>query len=168
MTPGQIIEALGLTAHPEEGGYYRETYRSGESVRADALPGRYGSARCLGTAIYYLLTPDTVSALHRVRSDEVYHFYLGGPVRMLQIPENGPPRTLVLGPGIGAGQVLQTVVPRGVWQGSHLLEGAQFALMGATVSPGFEFADYEGASGLESWVARYPDFRETLERLVPR
>src|SRR5262245_1200758 len=133
MTTAQdLITLLHLQPHPKEGGFFRETYRAAE---------RCGE-RSLSTAIYYLLTPNTFSALHRLASDEIFHFYLGHPVRMLQLGADGG-KEIVLGPDLSAGQQVQVLVPRGVWQGSFLEPGGEFALLGCTVAPGFDYADYE-------------------------
>jgi predicted cupin superfamily sugar epimerase len=128
---------LGLVPHPIEGGYFVETYRS-----ADRLP----SGRAISTAIYYLLTPDTFSALHRLAADEVFHFYLGDPVEMLQLWPDGSHHIVPIGPDLSAGERPQVVVPRGIWQGARLRPGGRFALLGTTVAPGFDYADYESAS----------------------
>jgi predicted cupin superfamily sugar epimerase len=165
-TPEELIRLLHLQPLPREGGWYRETYRSSLQLPADVLAPRYRAARSAGTAIYYLLTPDTFSALHRLPTDEVFHFYLGDPVEMLQLgptPEDGG-RILTLGPDIFAGQEVQTVVPAGVWQGSVLGAGGAFALLGTTMAPGFDFADYEAADR-ESLSAAFPNFAERIARL---
>jgi len=162
----ELIRHLGLAPHPKEGGYFRETYRAEDAWPASALPARYGSARRASTAIYYLLTPTTFSALHRLQSDEVFHHYLGSPVRMLQLLPDGTGRTIVLGADVFAGQQVQVVVPRGVWQGSLLEPGGDFALLGCTVAPGFDYADYEGGHRQEL-CARYPTFMDTIARLTP-
>jgi predicted cupin superfamily sugar epimerase len=128
---------LGLVPHPIEGGYFVETYRS-----ADRLP----AGRAVSTAIYYLLTPDSFSALHRLASDEVFHFYLGDPVEMLQLWPDGSHRVVLIGTDLAAGERPQMVVPRGIWQGARLRPGGRFALLGTTVAPGFDYADYETAS----------------------
>src|SRR5438552_12492651 len=133
----ELIELLQLVPHPKEGGFFRETYRSAENIEAGALPARYAAARSQSTAIYYLLTPGTFSALHRLASDEIFHFYLGDPVRILQLAADGTGRTIVLGPDLLAGQQAQVLVRRGVWQGSMLEPGGRFALLGCTVAPGF-------------------------------
>lgn len=132
---------------PLEGGFYRETYRSPEQVSAD-LPARYGSPRSLKTAIYYLLTPETFSAIHRVPGEEVFHFYMGDPVEMLMLqPDEAShhPQTtrIEIGPDLRTGQQLQVVVPGGVWQGTRLITGGRWALMGTTMSPGFDPRDFE-------------------------
>ena len=96
MTVDQIKEQLGLVAHPE-GGYYIQTYKSAESIRHEALDTRYPGARATGTAIYYLLEPGTFSELHRLKSDEIFHFYLGDPVEQLQLWPDGSSRLITLG-----------------------------------------------------------------------
>jgi predicted cupin superfamily sugar epimerase len=164
-TADELIRRLGLQPHPKEGGFFRETYRAEDVWPASVLPARYGGDRRASTAIYYLLTPTTFSALHRLRSDEVFHFYLGSPVRMLQLWPDGTGRTVVLGPDLAAGHALQVVVPRGVWQGSLLEPGGDFALLGCTVAPGFEYADYESGRQAEL-VAQYPAFADLIGRLT--
>ncbi|MFH1220340.1 MAG: cupin domain-containing protein [Candidatus Eisenbacteria bacterium] len=139
----QIAAMLKLKPLPVEGGYFAETYRSTTRIPGEALPEGYGGTRPLCTAIYYLLTPDTFSAMHRLRSDEIYHFYLGDPVEMLQIRPDGSFKMLRLGLDIPNGMEPQIVIPGGVWQGSRLLPGGEFALLGATMAPGFDPADYE-------------------------
>jgi predicted cupin superfamily sugar epimerase len=162
-TAQQLIEYLGLQPHPKEGGYFRETYRSAD--RLSVLPGRYPSERCAGTAIYYLLTPTTFSALHLLQSDEIFHFYLGDPVRMLQLHPDGRGEEVVLGSDVLAGQRPQVVVPRGVWQGSFLEPGGEFALLGCTVAPGFEYADYVHGKR-EELIAHYPESERQIKRLT--
>jgi hypothetical protein len=165
MTAEELIKLLHLQPHPKEGGYFRETYRTEDVFAADALPPRYGGPRAAGTAIYYLLTPTTFSALHRLASDEIFHFYLGGPVRMLQLFPDGQGRTVLLGSDLGAGQSPQLIVPRGVWQGSLLEPNASFALLGCTVAPGFDYADYEHGNR-DQLISQYPDFADWIGRLT--
>jgi len=163
----EIIAALGLQPHPIEGGFFRETYRSAGAIPAGSLPRGYASRgeRSIGTAIYYLLTADTFSELHRLPTDEVFHFYLGGPVRMLQLAFGGGAREVVLGTDLVAGQHPQVVVPAGVWQGSRLEPGVEFALLGATMAPGFDYADYErGHRAL--LIELYPDCAERIRQLT--
>lgn len=153
-TAERLIAALGLKPLPVEGGYFRETYRS----------AAHHGDRSLATAIYYLLTPETFSALHRLPGEEMYHFYLGDPVELLALgPEGG--RVTVLGSDVLAGQVPQLVVPGGVWQGSRLVPGGEFALMGTTMAPGFDFADYEPGHGARL-AASYPAFIERIRGLT--
>ncbi len=165
LTAGQIKAMLHLQPLVGEGGYYIESYRTDEAIPAEALPGRYGGPRAYGTAIYYLLTPDTFSALHRLRSDEVYHFYLGSPVEILLLWPGGRSRVVLLGPDIAAGMQVQVVVPRGVWQGSRVRPGGEYALLGTTMAPGFDPADYEGGSR-EELLAAFPDERERILSLT--
>src|SRR6476620_10000015 len=98
-----LIARLGLTPHPREGGFFRETYRCEESYSPESLPPRYFGPRSVGTAIYYLLKPGTMSALHRLRSDEIFHFYLGGRRSIQQIIEDCSAKSIVLGPDLEAG-----------------------------------------------------------------
>jgi|ERR1051325_411308 predicted cupin superfamily sugar epimerase len=164
MTADDLIRHFNLQPHPKEGGFFRETYRAAESCAV--LPPRYVGPRSVSTAIYYLLTPSTFSALHRLQSDEIFHFYLGSPLRMLQLDADGTGRTILLGPDVLAGQQLQAVVPRGVWQGSLLEPGGSFALIGCTVAPGFEYADYEPGDR-QTLLAQYPAHAELIRRLTP-
>ena len=165
MDARRIIELFELKPLPVEGGYYRETYRSEEIIKAGHLPERYGADRHISTAIYYLLTPDTVSKLHRLKSDEVFHFYLGDPVTMLLLYPDGQSETVVLGSDIENGQRVQQVVPRGLWQGAKLSEGGRFALLGTTVAPGFDPSDFEVAER-ETLLRHYPDETELICQLL--
>lgn len=165
LSADDIIEKLNLKPLPLEGGYYRETYRSAEKLPGGAWPDRFKDDKSLGTAIYYFLTADTRSVLHRLPADEIYHFYLGDPVRMLLLYPDGKGETIILGPDIESGQHLQFVVPRGVWQGSYLPEGGRSALMGTTMSPGFDFSDYEPAKR-EILMESHPKFHNLIEKLV--
>ena len=165
ITAEQIISLLGLKPHPEEGGYYAETYRSRETLPRNLWPERYTGPRSFATAIYYLLTPDTFSAMHRLQSDELFHFYLGDPVIMLQLRQDGSGEILTLGTDLLKGMRPQVVVPRGVWQGAGLLPGGRFALLGTTVAPGFEFADYETGQR-DLLMNAYPQFRDIIGGLT--
>ncbi len=162
-----IIAALGLAPHPIEGGFFRETYRASGTIAAESLPAGYAhrASRSLGTAIYYLLTAETFSEMHRLPTEEVFHLYLGGPVRMLQLFPDGSGREVVLGCDIPAGQEPQVVVPAGVWQGSRLEPGVDFALLGATMAPGFDYNDYERGRR-EPLVREYPEFAEQIRQLT--
>lgn len=158
LTAEQLIAALDLKPLLREGGYYRETYRS--SLRFAERGGKPA-----GTAIYYLLTPDTCSLLHRLPTDEVYHFYLGDPVEMLLL-DGAAGRVITLGSDVLNGQLPQVVVPAGTWQGSCLRDGGRFALMGTTMAPGFDFTDWQGGERAEL-IASYPTFAERITRLTP-
>lgn len=166
ITAERIIKLYNMKLLPGEGGYYSETYRSNELVDKAALHERYGTDKAHSTAIFYLLTPETQSNIHRLKSDEIYHFYLGDPVQMVQLFPDGTTKVLFLGQDLQVGQFVQVVVPAGVWQGSFLLEGGNFALMGTTVAPGFDFSDHEFPER-QALLDQYPGQREMILRLTP-
>jgi hypothetical protein len=166
MTAEDVKKLLGLKPHPREGGWYVRTYEAGEFVAGDAFSdGRYAGARRTGTAIYYLLEPETFSEMHRLQSDEVFHFYAGDAVEMLQLKEGGGGAVVSIGNDLLRGERPQVVVERGVWQGSRLMEGGRWALLGCTVSPGFEFEDYEPGVR-ERLCADWPEFAEEIAGLT--
>ena len=165
LTAERIVELLGLEPLPREGGRFAESYRAGEGTAAAALPARYGGARRFSTAIYYLLTPDAFSALHRLRSDEVFHFYLGDPVEMFLIFPGGLGEKWLLGNDLAAGRLPQRIVPGGVWQGLRLVEGGRFSLLGTTMAPGFAFEDFE-AGDRDSLVRKYPRYAGEIRRFT--
>lgn len=138
-----IIKKLNLKPLPDEGGYFRETYRSKVSAPVRFKNGKEAVSRNFGTAIYYLVTPDSFSALHKVKSDEMFHFYAGDPVEIIQIFEGGKTRKIIMGSDFINNQEPQVLVSAGVWQGTRLQEGGKWALLGTTVAPGFEFIDFE-------------------------
>jgi predicted cupin superfamily sugar epimerase len=164
VTVDQIKKHLGLIAHPE-GGSFIQTYKSHEIVAKDALDPRYPAARSTGTAIYYLLEPGTFSEMHRLKSDEIFHFYLGDPVEQLQLWPDGSFRIVLIGSDLERGQSPQLVVPKNVWQGARLAPGGNFALLGCTVAPGFEFEDYESGTR-ESLIQQFPSQRELISALT--
>lgn len=139
----QIIETYKLEPLPSEGGYYRETYRSGEVLSNDQLSNRYNGERSLYTCIYYLLTPDSRSLIHRIKSDEIFHFYSGDEVEMLLLFPDGGGKLITLGSKLSEENNFQQIVRHGEWIGMRLIPGGEYALMGTTVSPGFEFEDFE-------------------------
>jgi predicted cupin superfamily sugar epimerase len=159
-TAAEWIERLALRRHPE-GGWYRETYRSAERIAADALPARFPASRTFSTAIYYLLGAGERSALHRIKSDEVWHHYAGDTVTLWMLHDSGDARTATLG---GGGEP-QAIVPAGVWYGAQLAPGGALALMGGTVAPGFEFADFELAQR-GALVTAFPQHRAAIEALT--
>jgi predicted cupin superfamily sugar epimerase len=167
MKPNEIIEHLGLVPLPGEGGLFRQSYLACDSVPQACLPGRYGSDKPFSTAIYYLLTaePDSFSALHRLPTDEVYHFYLGDPVEMLMLFPDSRSEEVVLGQDILGGQKVQHVVPKEVWQGSRVIAGGRFALMGTAMAPGFTESDYEGGRA-DELCKRYPEQAELIRQLT--
>lgn len=143
VNASEIKTLLKLEPHPVEGGSFRRTYTSKQTVE---LPR---GTRPAGTAIYYLLEPGTFSEMHVLESDEIFHFYLGDPVEMLQLYPDGRSAVFTLGPDLAAGQHVQLVVPAGVWQGTRLIGDGKVALLGCTVTPGFDFADYRNGSYAE-------------------
>jgi predicted cupin superfamily sugar epimerase len=163
LSAEEVIALLELKPLPLEGGYFREQYRSSDSIARAALPPRYTHDKHASTAIYYLLTPNTFSALHRLPTDEVFHHYLGGPVTMLQLGPGGG-QVLHLGSDLSAGQRPQGVAPRGVWQGSYLESGA-VALLGTTVAPAFDFPDYEHGARTQL-TAEFPQYADLIRRLT--
>ena len=159
MTADQIGSLLHLQPHPVEGGWFRRTYTSAGSV--ELQQGR----RAQGTAIYYLLEAGTFSEMHVLASDEIFHFYLGDPVEMLQLLPDGSSAVFTLGPDLAAGQHVQLVVPAGVWQGTRLVADGKVALLGCTVTPGFDFADDRNATA-EELIAKWPAEAERIRKLT--
>jgi predicted cupin superfamily sugar epimerase len=159
----RLIRQLDLGPHPE-GGFYRETYRSGERVaRAEA-----GVERCASTAIYYLLCDGAYSAWHRIRSDELWHFHAGAPLHVHVLDQRGGLTTHRLGNALESADVLfQAVVPAGCWFAAECAEQGGFALVGCTVAPGFEFSDFELADAA-ALGARCPEHTDLIERLARR
>ena len=160
----ELIRTHHLTAHPE-GGYFRETYRSPELIPSCSLPARYRGDRCYSTAIYYLLPKGVKSHLHRVGSDEIWHFYLGGPLRLVLIHADTTVEEVVLGPDVIQGQRLQYVVKAGTWFGAYPEPASDFSFVGCTVAPGFDFSDFELGSR-KQLLNQYPQAKDVIERLT--
>ncbi len=165
ITVDFLMRHFGLAPLPEEGGYFAETYRSAVAIPQAGLPRRYTGSRAAGTAIYFLLTPDTFSALHRLRGDEIYHFYLGDPVDLTLLHPDGRGETVTLGQDLQAGMRLQTVAPAETWQGSRLRDGGRFALLGTTMAPGFAVEDFE-LGERKKLLEAYPAFAGEIMRLT--
>jgi len=162
----ELKRMLGLEPHPREGGWFRETWKARETIPQEVLPaGRYSGSRAAGTAIYYLLEPENFSEMHKLASDEVFHFYLGDTVEMLQLDPDGTGKRVVLGQEVASGQRVQTVVPQGVWQGTRLIDGGKVALLGCTVSPGFDYADYVSGKR-EELVRGWPEWEKLIGKLT--
>ena len=159
----QWIERLNLQPHPE-GGWYRQTYRAPLTLRHAALPGFAGD-RAASTAIYFLLAGDQFSAFHRLRSDEVWHFYAGSALIVHVIEPGGTCNQRLLGSDFASGERFQAVVSAGCWFGSSLRHPDTYALVGCTVAPGFDFADFEMAQR-NALTAQYPQHRDIIERLT--
>jgi len=167
LTIAEIIRIYDMKPMPVEGGWFTRSYLAEEIIPHNALPARYQAAKHFGTAIVYLLTPDIdcFSALHVLPTDEVYHFYLGDPVEMLQLHPDGTSEVVILGQDLLAGQKIQYTACSGIWQGSHLLPGGRFALLGTTMAPGFSDEDYVGGER-DKLIDRYPDRAELIRTLT--
>jgi len=158
------IEKLKLESHPE-GGYFRQTYRSDLILPRGALTKQFTGDRVASTAIYFLLDGDNFSAFHRLRSDELWHFYAGSPLVVYVIDADGEYSEIVLGSDPDAGEVLQAVVKAGCWFASRVQDRNSFALVGCTVSPGFDFEDFELAKRAEL-AKSHPQHRKIIEQLT--
>ncbi len=145
LTSSQIIDLLGLEPLPGEGGFFRRTYSSYERTDlSNYLPKNSETKhRHLASAIYYLLTKESFSTLHRLPSDEIFHFYLGDSVKMCLLSPSGSIKEILLGTNIQSGERPQVIVPANTWQGAKLVDGGDFALLGTTMTPSFEFEDLD-------------------------
>jgi predicted cupin superfamily sugar epimerase len=158
------IAKLGLLPHPE-GGYYRQTYRADLMIAKEALSPKFTGARAASTAIYFLLDGGNFSAFHRLRSDELWHFYAGSSLLVHVIAENGTYSQIQLGNNPEEGEVFQAVVKAGCWFASCLKDPNSFALVGCTVAPGFDFEDFELAKRSEL-TKLFPQYRKLIEQLT--
>jgi len=158
------IEKLALEAHPE-GGFYRQTYKADLVLPREALPPQFTGPRAAFTAIYFLLEGKSFSAFHRLRSDELWHFYAGAPLVVHVISESGEYSKILLGSDPDAGEELQAVVKAECWFASHEKDGKSFALVGCTVAPGFDFEDFELAKR-DELTRHYPQHRELIEKFT--
>jgi hypothetical protein len=158
------IDRLALVGHPE-GVYYRETYRSQESLAREHLPERFSGDRALSTASYFLLTGDEFSAFHRIKQDEVWHFYEGSTLTIHVIDPEGEYSTITMGRGVERGETLQATVRAGNLFGASVDDPEVYALVGCTVAPGFDLDDLEIPSR-EELLARYPQHRRIIEKLT--
>ncbi|WP_454872688.1 cupin domain-containing protein [Paraburkholderia xenovorans] len=162
----ELIRRLDLKPHPE-GGFFSETYRSAERVIRDKDGSGPAQTRSASTAIYYLLCDGAHSAWHRIKSDEVWHFYAGEPLHVHVLDETGALVTHRLGNAqTHADAVFQAVVPAGSWFAAECADPATFALVGCTVAPGFEFSEFELAD-VHVLTARHPRHAALIERLRP-
>ena len=167
MTPAAArwIELLGLRPHPE-GGHYRETYRAADVLPARALPGRREGSRAVSTAIYFLLAAGECSRLHRIASDELWHFYAGTSLALYVLDRHGSLGRVTLGTRVERGEQPQACVLAGCWFGAVVEEADGYALVGCTVAPGFDFADLE-LGDRAALLAEFPQHRAVIERLTP-
>ena len=158
------IDKLKLTPHPE-GGYYRQTYRSDLTLACEALPPGFTGPRPASTAIYFLLEGENFSAFHRLRSDELWHFYAGSPLLVHSIDPEGHYSRFLLGSRPDKQETLQAAVPAGTWFASHVADWKSWALVGCTVAPGFDFADFELADREILWKS-FLQHHEIIDRLT--
>ncbi len=163
-TADDLIHHLGLQPHPE-GGYFRETYKSPVAIPESALPAGSAGARPAATAIYFLLREGDKSRLHRLRFDEVWHFYLGGPLRLVVLSHDGKVEQFILGQDLKAGQELQRVVPAGRWFGACPMPGSVYSLVGCTVAPGFAFEDFT-LGDRDGLVRLFPHLHDLITELT--
>lgn len=165
LSPDELINLLQLAPLPHEGGYFKVTYQSEIEVPAEHLPARYGRNMPLGSAIYYLLTADNFSAMHRLESDELYHFYYGDPVELLLLSGNGQGQIVTLGTAFDRGMRPQVLVPKDIWQGSilHAKRSFGYALVGTTMMPAYHDEGFElGERG--ALQAAYPAWTEAIAK----
>lgn len=161
---GYWVQRLNLEPHPE-GGYFRQTYKSDLAIPRESLPDGFHGPRAVSTAIYFLLEGQNFSAFHRLQSDEMWHFYAGSPLMVHVINPAGEYSWILLGVDPEAGEVFQSVVPGGCWFASHVADWKSWALVGCTVAPGFDFADFEMGKRKEL-EGMYPRHREIIQRLT--
>jgi predicted cupin superfamily sugar epimerase len=160
MNYQDIIKKFDLVPLPEEGGYYRETYRDSSKVVDNALPLHDGD-RTYSTCIYYLITPEEFSGLHAVKSTEIFHFYAGDPVEMVQITEDNQVTRVILGNDLESNHSPQVIVTPHIWQGTKLVADGEWALLGCTVAPGFEFSDFI-IEDRDALIKRFPKHKDAV------
>ncbi len=158
------IDKLKLLQHPE-GGYYREIYRSGEFIDVEGLPKRYGNKRVFSTSIYFLLDGRQVSKFHKLKSDEVWHFYDGSSIKIYIIDKNKNLNEIILGRDLSKGDIFQFTITKNNWFAAELIEKNSFALIGCSVSPGFDFEDFELADR-NMLLKNFPQFENVITRLT--
>lgn len=164
MTAMELVSHFNMTPHPE-GGFFTETYRSAGTVARSALSGCYPGDRSFSTAILFLLRQGEYSHLHRIRQDEVWHFHMGGPLRLVSLSPEGVEREILLGTDLVRGHAVQAVVPGGSWFGATPAPGTDFALVGCTVAPGFDFADFE-MGGRQALEHTFPHVRNLIREFT--
>ncbi len=158
------IEKLKLAKHPE-GGYFREVYRANEIISKKSLPDRYSSFRPFSTSIFFLLKGNEFSAFHRLKSDEIWHFYDGSPLLLYLIDSKGKLTTVRVGRNPDRNETLQIVIPKGFWFAAEVVDKNSFSLIGCTVSPGFDFEDFELGSK-ELLTNKFPQHKSLIKRLT--
>ena len=164
----KIIEGLKLEPLPIEGGYFRQTYICEEILKPEQLPTRYKQKHSFGTVIYYMLEKNRFpfSMLHKLKTDEIYHFYLGDPVIIFLLFPGLPCQHITMGSDILLGQKVQVLVPKDTWQSVILKLGSNFALMGTSMAPGYKNEDITFALR-EELLLQYPSEREIIIKTTP-
>lgn len=160
----EIVQQLDLQPHPE-GGYFKETYRSSGSISSNDLGDQYEGQRNYSTCIYFLLTAENFSAFHRIKQDEIWHFYDGSPIQLHMIDPEGNYSKQLIGRDLRNGELPQFVVPGGYWFASEVSEGGSFSFTGCTVAPGFSFEDFDLPSRKEL-TKMFPQHREVINRMT--
>ena len=164
MTVDSLVKKLELLPHPE-GGYYKETYRSPVRLNKEALPDGFEGNRDKATAIYFLIEKNNFSALHKIKSDETWHFYAGDALEVIEIDKEGNLKTSLIGNRIEQGEVFQYTVPANTWFGSRVKKGGNYSLVGCTVAPGFDFVDFVMADRIEL-IATFPAHKKIIEEMT--
>ncbi len=160
----EIIASLNLSPHPE-GGYYRETYRSGGSISENNLPPDIKGERNYSTAIYFLLTSDNFSAFHKIKQDEIWHFYEGSPIEIHIISEKGNYSKAVLGLNLSEGEAPQIVIPANNWFAANVVKSNSYTLVGCTVAPGFDFNDFE-LGEKKKLISQFPRHEKIINKFT--
>ncbi len=155
------VDKLELQKHPE-GGYYKEFYRSDEILYKDNLPKRFGGERNISTSIYFLLVEENVSLFHKIKSDEIWHFYDGSAIKIYTLKNDGILSVKLLGKNIDCGESLQIVIERSAWFCAEVVDKKSFGLVGCTVAPGFDFTDLELAER-NDLLEKFPDHKKLIE-----
>lgn len=158
----KLIKYLNLSPHPE-GGFFSENYRSSGVIDKAGLPDSYSGNRSFSTAIYFLLPQGHISHFHKVISDEIWHFYGGGPLKLIEIASDGSLNETIIGSDIYEGQSLQYVVPANTWFAAFPLEDVDYSLVGCTVSPGFDYKDFSLGKKSEL-MEEFPQHKELFEK----
>jgi len=158
------VKKLGLKEHPE-GGYFKEVYRSSEKIKKDNLTSKFNGDRNISTSIYFLLVGDNISYFHKIKSDEIWHFYDGSTLRIYTIKNNGELNIDLLGRNINYGEKLQVIIKKGDWFCAEIINKKNFGLVGCTVSPGFDFEDFTLAKRGQL-LKKYPSHKKIIERFT--
>ena len=164
MNVDLLVNKLKLEPHPE-GGYFKEVYRSNNIIPQKALPEGFLGDRTIATAIYFLIEKNNFSALHKIKSDETWHFYYGDALEVIEIDENGVLTATAIGNNLLEGDTFQYTVKANTWFGSRVKSGGNFSLVGCTVAPGFDFNDFE-LGKKEDLLKLYPQHQKVIVEMT--